>query len=111
MCFYYQQIISLFAWFAIVASARPESVIKVQELEISPDGTFKHAYELDDGTAAQAVGDADKVNGNYRYISPEGEKVEVTYLADGLGYHPQGAQVPAQIQKVLSYIRTNLKPE
>ncbi|XP_055618274.1 pupal cuticle protein Edg-78E-like [Toxorhynchites rutilus septentrionalis] len=104
-------IISLFACFAIVASAPAETLIKVQELEINPDGTFRHAYELDDGTAAQAVGDADKVNGNYMYISPEGEKVEVTYLADGLGYHPQGSQIPAQLQKVLSYIRTNLKPE
>lgn len=92
-----------------VASARPDVMVKNQELDISPDGTFKHNYELDDGTLVRAEGDANTVNGLYRYKSPQGENVEITYVADALGYHPQGAQVPAQLTKVLNYIRSNYK--
>lgn len=97
---------------AVVASeARPEVMVKTQELDIAADGTFKHNLELDDGTVARAEGDANNVNGYYKYPTPEGETVEVTYVADALGYHPQGKYVPAQLAKVLNYIRTNLKPE
>nr|XP_019545185.2 larval cuticle protein LCP-17-like [Aedes albopictus]XP_019545617.2 larval cuticle protein LCP-17-like [Aedes albopictus] len=92
-----------------VASARPDVMVKNQELDITPDGTFKHQYELDDGTAAGAEGNANNVNGFYRYRTPEGENVEISYVADALGYQPQGAHVPAQLTKVLNYIRSNYK--
>ncbi|XP_055612708.1 larval cuticle protein LCP-17-like [Uranotaenia lowii] len=89
--------------------ARPEVMVKTQELDIASDGTFKHNYELDDGTVARAEGDANNVNGFFKYQTPEGENVEITYMADALGYHPQGSHIPAHLTKVLNYIRSTNK--
>ncbi|XP_062540191.1 larval cuticle protein LCP-17-like [Armigeres subalbatus] len=97
------------ALLAVAVSARPDVAVKTQELDITPEGSFKYNYELDDGTAANAEGDANNVSGSYKYKTPEGENVEINYVADAFGYQPQGTHVPAQLAKIFSYIRSTYK--
>lgn len=34
------------------------------------------------------------VHGSYKYISPDGTPIEVTYTADENGYHPVSSAIP-----------------
>lgn len=54
---------------------------------------------------------ADKsAQGSYSYTSPEGERVEVSYIADANGFQPQGSHIPTAppipeaIQRAIDYI-------
>jgi hypothetical protein len=95
---------------ALVASAfaKPAEVVQ-NDLEVEADG-FKYAYEIDDGTAAQAVGTNNNHEGSYKWTSPEGENFEVKYVADENGYQPTGAHIPVPhplILKAIEYIRAH----
>ncbi|KAL0839013.1 hypothetical protein ABMA28_017010 [Loxostege sticticalis] len=88
----------------------------------TPDGSFQYSFETSNGIAAQVEGHvkelgkdelALQVTGSNQFLSPEGEKFELTYVADETGYHPQGAHlptpppaepIPEYIQKALKYI-------
>lgn len=41
---------------------------------------------------------------SHRYISPEGEQVDIVFVADHAGYQPQGAVLP--VAPPLPYTRT-----
>ncbi|XP_037720848.1 larval cuticle protein LCP-17-like [Drosophila subpulchrella] len=82
--------------------------------DIRPDGHYDYAYETSNGIAAQESGlGGHQVNGGYSYYSPEGQLVQIQYLADENGFQPQGAllptppPIPAAILKSLEYIRTH----
>ena len=87
-----------------------------QDLEVNSDGSYKHGYELSNGQAAQEVGvGGERVQGSFRWISPEGEKITMLYTADENGYQPQGSSIPQPppipplILKALQYLRATLQ--
>ncbi|XP_034482332.1 pupal cuticle protein Edg-78E-like [Drosophila innubila] len=83
-------------------------------LDITPEGNYQYSLETSNGISAQESGLAGhSVQGKSSYYSPEGELIEVFYVADENGYQPQGSHlptpppIPAAIQKSLEYIRTH----
>lgn len=50
------------------------------------------------------------VQGQFQYTSPEGELIQLTYIADKNGFQPQGAHlptpppIPPAIQRALDFI-------
>ncbi|XP_055629059.1 pupal cuticle protein Edg-78E-like [Toxorhynchites rutilus septentrionalis] len=88
-----------------------------REQNLDPDGTYSYQYRLSDGTEAQEQGRGGQfVTGGYRYTSPEGELIQITYTADENGYNPQGdaipqpPPIPEAILRALEYIRTHARP-
>ncbi|CAH0556917.1 unnamed protein product [Brassicogethes aeneus] len=90
-----------------------------QESDISPDGSYKYAYETGNGIAAQEQGvGGQTAQGGFAWTSPEGEQIQIQYVADENGYQPQGAHIPqpppipAAIQRALQWIAAHPeKPE
>nr|XP_017014529.2 LOW QUALITY PROTEIN: pupal cuticle protein Edg-78E [Drosophila takahashii] len=83
-------------------------------VDITPEGSYNYAYETSNGIAAQESGyGGAHANGGFSWYSPEGELVQIQYVADENGYQPQGAllptppPIPAAILKSLEYIRTH----
>lgn len=87
--------------------------------EINPDGSYNYAYETGNGIAAEEQGyvknrgqedEAQVVQGQFQYQTPEGEFVRLVYVADENGFRPQGDHlptpppIPEAIQRALEYI-------
>ncbi|EDV96125.1 pupal cuticle protein Edg-78E [Drosophila grimshawi] len=82
--------------------------------DIRPDGSYSNNYETSNGIAAQEQGVGGySASGGYSYYSPEGQLIQVSYVADENGFQPSGAHlptpppIPAAILKSLEYIRTH----
>ena len=77
------------------------------------EGNYQFAYETSNGIQVQEAGNPAGVRGTVNYISPEGEKISLSYTADEEGYHPQGDHlptpppVPAYVLRALEYIRSH----
>ncbi|KAG7168939.1 Cuticle protein [Homarus americanus] len=70
-------------------------------------GEYSFQYETSDGTARQESGsqnDGQVSQGGWRYTSPEGQHVDITFLADHGGYQPRGDVLP--IAPALPYQRS-----
>ncbi|CAB3236683.1 unnamed protein product [Arctia plantaginis] len=93
--------------------------------DIGPDGAFQYAYETGNGISAQAQGAlkdpqsdhaAQVVQGGYKYVSPDGTPIEVSYIADEEGFKPQGSHlpvpppIPEAIERSLAYIAAHPPP-
>lgn len=80
---------------------------------------FNFRYETENGISHQegatikqlSADSSDKsAQGSYSYTSPEGERVEVSYVADANGFQPQGSHIPTAppipeaIQRAIDYI-------
>lgn len=69
--------------------------------EVNPD-SFQYAYETSNGIRAQESGQLRQIGrdaaivtqGSYSYISPEGEPVSISYIADENGFQPTGSHIP-----------------
>nr|XP_045608539.1 endocuticle structural glycoprotein SgAbd-5-like [Procambarus clarkii] len=60
-------------------------------------GEYSFQYASSDGTAREEYGtqhDGQTSKGGWRYTSPEGVPVDITFVADHGGYQPQGAVLP-----------------
>ncbi|XP_011293683.1 larval cuticle protein 4 [Musca domestica] len=75
---------------------------------------FQYAFDTTNAIHAAATGGADGDHqGDFAWISPEGEHVAVQYVADENGYQPDSAllptppPIPDAILKALEYIRTH----
>lgn len=82
-----------------------------QYLEVNEDGSYKYGYETDTGISAneEGVGGV-KVEGKFFYISPEGEHIETSYIADENGFQPTGSHVPVvpeYVARSLAYIASH----
>ncbi|EDV40654.1 uncharacterized protein Dana_GF10616 [Drosophila ananassae] len=82
--------------------------------DIQPEGNYNYNYETSNGIAAQESGiGGNHATGGFSWYSPEGELVQISYLADANGYQPSGnwvptpPPIPAAILKSLEYIRTH----
>lgn len=85
-----------------------------QSSDVNPDGTYSYAYETSNGIAADEQGEGGvRAQGSYKFLTPEGEVVDVSYIADENGFQPSGAvipqppPVPELIQRALAYIAAN----
>ncbi|XP_022919489.1 endocuticle structural glycoprotein SgAbd-8-like [Onthophagus taurus] len=101
----------------------PQFRILRQEQDIDPSGSYRWAYETENGIAAQEQGSLQQsrstqeagiaAQGSYSYTSPEGVPVNVVYVADENGFQPQGdilptpPPIPAAIARALEWIRTH----
>ncbi|KAM7342780.1 larval cuticle protein 4-like [Cochliomyia hominivorax] len=81
--------------------------------DVRPDG-FNYHLETTNGISAKASGDAyGNVQGDFQWISPEGEHVAVNYVADENGYQPSSDilptphPIPDAILKALDYIASH----
>ncbi|XP_049822713.1 endocuticle structural glycoprotein SgAbd-2-like [Aethina tumida] len=95
-----------------------------QDQDVREDGSYSYNYETGNGIAAQeqasvrAVGQdlAKSAQGSYSYTSPEGELVQISYVADENGYQAAGSHiptpppVPAAIQRALDWIAAHPQP-
>ncbi|XP_055913302.1 pupal cuticle protein Edg-78E-like [Eupeodes corollae] len=89
--------IVLVAFFGLAAAVSDDFAAETKALEnvISPAGdSFHWAYQTSNGIDANSAGDANVISGAYKYISPEGQTVALTYTADADGYHPSGDLLP-----------------
>ncbi|XP_055846250.1 pupal cuticle protein Edg-78E-like [Episyrphus balteatus] len=86
------------AVFGLAAAAVLESDVRAQinsqESVINPDGSYSYSYETGNGIAANEAGNADSAQGSYRYTSPEGIPIEISYVADAEGFRPSGDGIP-----------------
>ncbi|KAM7341855.1 larval cuticle protein 2-like [Cochliomyia hominivorax] len=81
--------------------------------DVRPDG-FDSALETTNHIHQVASGDVHgNIHGDISWISPEGEHVEIKYVADEHGYQPVGnviptpPPVPAAILKAIEYINAH----
>ncbi|NP_001036827.1 larval cuticle protein LCP-17 precursor [Bombyx mori] len=90
--------------------------------DITPEGHFQFNYETGNGIYAQAEGAVKNVNseypaievkGAYKYTSPDGQPIDLAYVADENGYQPQGSHlptphpIPEAIARALAYIEAH----
>lgn len=70
------------------------------------DGSYKFSYESANGIKAEETGDVKNkgsenaiqtVQGSYSYTSPEGQLIEITYVADENGFQAQGDSIPTPV--------------
>ncbi|XP_018571567.1 endocuticle structural glycoprotein SgAbd-2-like [Anoplophora glabripennis] len=96
------------------------SIIR-QELNIVPDGTHNYLYETSNGIYEDQQGypkgpEIQAVQGQFQYVSPEGELIYLRYVSDENGFQPQGSHlptappVPPAIQRSLDYL-AKVKPQ
>lgn len=88
-----------------------------QESEINPDGSYRWSYRSGDGTAQQQSGKLHQVavgrdpvlevQGSFSWYDPEGKLHELTYVANGDGYYPQSADIPAIPPAILKALEWN----
>ncbi|XP_076269447.1 larval cuticle protein LCP-22-like [Rhynchophorus ferrugineus] len=86
--------------------------------DIKPDGSYRYSYQTENGIVAQErgyqrylpSGAGTVARGSYRYTSPEGRPIVVSYVADQNGFRPISSAlptpppVPAAILRALDYI-------
>ncbi|XP_066250408.1 pupal cuticle protein 36-like [Euwallacea similis] len=79
------------------SSRRPIAILKFNT-DNNGEGSYKYNYETANRISAEeqgeARGDGTKTRGSYSYISPEGERISITYTADENGFVPQGSHIP-----------------
>ncbi|KAJ8731540.1 hypothetical protein PYW07_004704 [Mythimna separata] len=108
----------------IVKDESSAPIVK-SDYEISPEGNFQYAYETGNGIYAQGQGVVKNANseypslelqGGYRYTAPNGEPIEVSYVAGENGFEPQGSHLPVApptpepILRALAYLAANPPP-
>ncbi|XP_055909558.1 pupal cuticle protein Edg-78E-like [Eupeodes corollae] len=113
--------VALIALIGFCAAAPLDSEVgaetKALENEISPEGVFHYAFQTSNGIDVNSAGDANAIQGAYKYVSPEGQAVVLNYVADAEGYHPSGEllptppPVPELIVRALSYLAAHPQKE
>ncbi|XP_053955567.1 larval cuticle protein LCP-17-like [Anastrepha ludens] len=91
----------------------PAETLK-HDSQLNADGSYKLDFATSNGISAQEEGHGGHhASGGYSYYSPEGELIQLSYLADENGFQPQGNHlptpppIPPQILKSLEYIRSH----
>lgn len=84
----------------------------------SGDGAYNWAFETSNGISQEESGvGGQNAQGSANWYSPEGEPVQLSYVADEFGYRVAGSHlptpppVPAAIQRAIEYIRTHPSEE
>ncbi|CAD7003076.1 pupal cuticle protein Edg-78E [Ceratitis capitata] len=89
------------------------SIVRYQN-DVNPDGSYNYAYETSNKIRAEEAGvGGTYAAGSYSYTSPEGQPIQLTYIADENGYQPKGDHLPTPppipdyILKALAYIEAH----
>ncbi|XP_046868311.1 pupal cuticle protein Edg-78E [Drosophila willistoni] len=89
---------------------RDASILSLKNTEPDAEGNYQFAYETSNGIQTQEAGNANGVTGAFTFISPEGEPISLSYVADENGFQPSGAHlptpppIPEAILRALEYI-------
>ncbi|XP_055299600.1 cuticle protein CP14.6-like [Sitodiplosis mosellana] len=100
------------------ASSDATAQVLRNDAVVNPE-SFNYAYETSNGITAKEQGQLKQIGseagitaqGDYAYTSPEGEKVQLSYIADENGFQPTGSHlpvapaIPAQIARALEYLQ------
>ncbi|XP_065361790.1 pupal cuticle protein Edg-78E-like [Calliphora vicina] len=111
-------IVTIFATLAcgILAASNEDKYAQITKYvnNIDEYGNYNYDYATSNGISAGEQGTGGQVaNGGYSYYSPEGEFVQVSYVANEDGFQPSGSHLPTPppiphyILKSLEYIRTH----
>ncbi|XP_055320734.1 cuticle protein CP14.6-like [Sitodiplosis mosellana] len=114
--------IALFAVVAVAYAQHPDAHAETvrNDATVNVD-SYNYAYETSNGIAAKEQGQLKQIGsesgiaaqGDYSYTSPEGEKIQLQYVADENGFQPQGSHLPVapaipdHITRALEYIRSH----
>ncbi|KAJ2948956.1 hypothetical protein O0L34_g5894 [Tuta absoluta] len=90
--------------YAAAVDEKSAEVLK-NEYDLQPEGAYQAAYETSNGVNSQQSAvvkpssinqgqSALEVHGSYSYQSPEGETIQINYVADENGFQPQGNHLP-----------------
>ncbi|XP_019876035.1 larval cuticle protein LCP-17-like [Aethina tumida] len=97
--------------------ASQEIPILRSESDITPEGSYKWAYETGNGIAAQEQGQgAVSAQGSFSWTAPENIPIAIQYVADENGYQPSGdaipqpPPIPLAIQRSLEWIAAHPPP-
>ncbi|XP_055842431.1 pupal cuticle protein Edg-78E-like [Episyrphus balteatus] len=87
---------ALFGLAAAASSPLDEAHAEIKSLDsdISPEGVFRYAFQTSNGIDVASAGNADAIQGSYKYVSPEGVQIVMSYIADGEGFKPSGDGLP-----------------
>ncbi|CAK1604195.1 unnamed protein product [Parnassius mnemosyne] len=102
-------------------TTEPIPIIRQEHIQ-NPDGSYKWSYETGNGITAEELGyvknlgvpeqEVQTAQGQYQYTAPDGQIIQLKYVADENGFQPQGAHIPTpppipqDIQKALDYLAT-----
>ncbi|XP_075167449.1 larval cuticle protein 2-like [Haematobia irritans] len=102
--------------YTLAAGASNDDVhaeVKDFKADVRADG-FDYLLDTTNTIHQQASGDDHgNIHGSYEYVSPEGEHIKVSYVADEHGYQPDSAllptppPIPDAILKGLEYIKAH----
>lgn len=72
-----------------------EATLLKYNTEVNPDGSYKYEYASSNGLdiAESGVGSS-YASGSYSYTAPDGQPIQLNYIADENGYQPQGSHLP-----------------
>ncbi|XP_055610496.1 pupal cuticle protein-like [Uranotaenia lowii] len=101
------------------SSADQSAIVLVNDFDLQPQGSYVYKYETSNGISASQTGSEQGLyaNGYYSYLDEDGNRIEVTYLADEFGFQPQGAHLPREppvpdhVLKSLEEIRAAATPD
>ncbi|CAH0702666.1 unnamed protein product [Spodoptera exigua] len=98
-------VLALFVAAAVAAPANPDAdavVVRYDSDNIGVDG-YNYNVQTSNGISQQEQGqlknagsenEAIEVRGQYSYTGPDGVVYTITYIANELGFQPQGAHIP-----------------
>lgn len=100
--------------FVLAGDLDKDAAVLRFESDVNPDGSYQYAYETSNGISANENGlGGEQASGSYSYISPEGEKIDISYVADENGFQASGSHIPTPppipdaIVRALEYIAAN----
>lgn len=96
-----------FAFLATASAAslntEPVPILK-SDVDVGVDGSYHLAYETGNGIVAEESGvlknpgipdvEAEEVVGSVAYTAPDGTPIQLSYVANELGFQPSGAHLP-----------------
>ncbi|XP_030078546.1 larval cuticle protein 1-like [Drosophila hydei] len=98
---------------AVGVSDESKAEVLNRKDDVRADG-FDASLETSNGIAASNSGDEKgNIHGSFSWVSPEGEKIVVSYVADENGYQPKSDSlptpppIPEAIQRALEWIAAN----
>ncbi|TDG39793.1 hypothetical protein AWZ03_013787 [Drosophila navojoa] len=106
-------VIGMAAAVGIVPSDDLKAEVLIQKEDVRADG-FEAVLETSNSINRKESGDEKgNIQGVFSWVSPEGEKIEVSYVADENGYQPKSDSLPTpppipdEIQRALKWIAAN----